>query len=207
MLLDFGCLITSLYLSYFFCYYPKLIYEDISPIVGLTSFIFFVIYYSTGQYNGSNRYINSSALYLLLLKNSITSFFIFFAALFLKIEFITFPFVFLFWIFINFFKGLLTLFIKDILRSISNNKHRDRQRVAIYGAGSAGAQLSASLIRSGASKVIFFLDDDINLWNTSISGIKIINPKLLPKYLNKIDKILLSIPSLLNSKEKKYLTF
>ena len=206
LFLDLGCLILSLYLAYFF-YYPTLIFEEVSPIVSFISLTFLVIYYLTGQYNLLSRYINSSALYLLLLKNSITSFLIFIFALVFKIEYVTFPFIFLFWIFVNFFKGLLTLFIKDILRSISNNKVRDRPRIAIYGAGSAGAQLSASLIQSGVSKVIFFLDDDYNLWNRKIDGIKIINPKLLPKYLNQIDKILLSIPSLPKFKRKKIFDF
>lgn len=205
--LDLCCLILSLFLAYFFYYYPTLALRQISPILGLITLTFLVIYYLTGQYNVLTRYINYSAIYLLLLKNSITSFLILFFALIFKIEYITFSFIFLFWIFINFFKGLLTLFIKDILRSISNNKVRDRPRVAIYGAGSAGAQLSESLIQTGASKVIFFLDDDVNLWNRNIDGIKIINPKLLPKYLNKIDKILLSIPSLSKFKRKKIFDF
>lgn len=205
--LDLCCLILSLFLAYFFYYYPTLALRQISPILGLITLTFLVIYYLTGQYNVLTRYINYSAIYLLLLKNSITSFLILFFALIFKIEYITFSFIFLFWIFINFFKGLLTLFVKDILRSISNNKIRDRPRVAIYGAGSAGAQLSESLIQTGASKVIFFLDDDVNLWNRNIDGIKIINPKLLPKYLNKIDKILLSIPSLSKFKRKKIFDF
>ena len=206
LFLDLCCLILSLFLACFF-YYPTLIFKENYPIVGFICLIFLIVYYITGQYNVLTKYVNSSAFYLLLLKNSISSVLIFIFALVFKIEFVTFSFIFLFWIFINFFKGLLTLIIKDILRSISNNKVRDRTRVAIYGAGSAGAQLSASLIQAGASKVIFFLDDDINLWNRNIDGIKIINPKLLPKYLNKIDKVLVSIPSLSKFKRKKIFDF
>ena len=207
VLLDLGCLTLSIYLSFYFCYYSTLSLTEIIPISGFIILTFLLIYFLTGQYNVLTRYVNLGFINVFLLKNSLTSLIIYIFAFIFKINIITFPFIFLFWIFINFFKGLLTLFIKDFLRNISSNKFSYRQRVAIYGAGSAGALLSASLSQDGAYKVILFIDDDNNLWNRNIDGIKIINPKLLSKHLNKIDKIFLSIPSLSKVERKKIFNF
>ena len=54
--------------------------------------------------------------------------------------------------------------IKEILIFNDNFKIKQIMKVAIYGAGSAGAQLASSLILSGSYKIEAFIDDAPNLW-------------------------------------------
>ena len=127
VLLDLGCLTLSIFLSFYFCYSSTFYLKEIIPISSFIILPFLIIYYLTGQYNVLTRYVNLGALNLFLFRNSLTSFLIYIFASIFKINLITFPFIFLFWIFINFFKGLLTLLIKDFLRNISSNKFSYRQ--------------------------------------------------------------------------------
>ena len=46
-------------------------------------------------------------------------------------------------------------------------------KVAIYGAGAAGAQLYNALKISGKYDIAFFIDDSPNLWNREINNIPI----------------------------------
>ena len=52
-------------------------------------------------------------------------------------------------------------------------------------------------------KVLFFLDDQPLLWKRSLNGEKINSPEILIKYKDKIDYVLLAIPSLTPSKKKR----
>ena len=52
-------------------------------------------------------------------------------------------------------------------------------------------------------KVLFFLDDQPLLWKRSLNGEKIHSPKILLKYRDKIDYLLLAIPSLTPSKRRE----
>ena len=81
----------------------------------------------------------------------------------------------------------------------------EKINVAIYGAGSAGAQLEASLRLTKIYKIAYFLDDDPSLIGRTLNGIKIINSNDLKKYKKRIDKIFLAIPSLSNEERRRIL--
>ena len=78
-------------------------------------------------------------------------------------------------------------------------------KVAIYGAGAAGAQLASSLILAASNKIYCFFDDSEDLWGRKLLGIKIYPSKDIFKFKNKIDQILFAIPSL--DKEKSKIIF
>ena len=161
-----------------------------STLIGIPIFIF------TGQYKGITKYMNSSFVYLL-----------FFRKIFLSISIICLGSILqkempinTFWIVNLFFNlifiGLLRFLVRDFLLSLQKSAKKNIKNVVIYGAGSAGAQLAASLNLDKSHNVIYFLDDDKNLIGRNLYGIPIKSLKYLRNNKDSIDQILLAIPSL-----------
>ena len=183
--------------------------EDIASLNNLEFFfvfsqillITFLIYFVTGQYKSLTRYVGSKSFYAVSIRNliivilSFLSTNIFHPNLFFEIRDF-----FIFWLALTALTSSSRVFLRDTLLKVisfsANNK-----RVAIYGAGSAGAQLFASLRLSGSYNVITIIDDNPNLWNRNFNGIKIKPINFLKEIKNNIDLVLLAIPSL-NRKEK-----
>ena len=95
-------------------------------------------------------------------------------------------------------------FINEVL----NVQNENIINVAIYGAGSAGRQLSTML--SGTNfKTIGFIDDSIDINKKTINGVEVFLPKDLRKLIDKknIKEIFLAIPSLSRSRRKEVLEF
>ncbi len=79
--------------------------------------------------------------------------------------------------------------------------------VFIYGAGSAGRGLAATLTHRRDTKLVGFLDDDSKLHGSIIDGLRIYSPDELThliKHLN-VNEILLAIPSLDRNERNKVL--
>ncbi|MBU6176771.1 MAG: polysaccharide biosynthesis protein [Bacteroidetes bacterium] len=72
-----------------------------------------------------------------------------------------------------------------------------RERVLIYGAGSAGRQIAAALANQRDVKVVGFLDDDNSLIGQVLNGLTIYSPKLLKdiSFGREVTSILLALPS------------
>lgn len=91
-----------------------------------------------------------------------------------------------------------------------NNKNLRRKNVIIYGAGSAGAQLTSALNYSANNdfKPIAFIDDDISLRNHEINGLKIYSLNSINKLIEnyQADEIILAIPSSTKSRRKEIIT-
>ncbi len=70
-------------------------------------------------------------------------------------------------------------------------------RVAIYGAGDAGAHLSASLMTTRAFDPVAFIDDSRAMHGAMINGIRVHPPEKLPTLVQDlgIDRVLLALPS------------
>ena len=94
----------------------------------------------------------------------------------------------------------------QISRFQNEKKNRiegSNEGVVIYGAGNAGKQIYNELIKN-KENVLFFIDDNISLNNSSFNNIKIISYNYFKKikkfYI--INKIIFSIPSIKEQKEK-----
>lgn len=76
-------------------------------------------------------------------------------------------------------------------------KRREAEKVAIYGAGEAGAKLSSILLGSSDIQPVAFIDDKRALQGNSINGLKVHGPQALPTLMRKhnIERILLAMPS------------
>ncbi|SEA74040.1 NDP-sugar epimerase, includes UDP-GlcNAc-inverting 4,6-dehydratase FlaA1 and capsular polysaccharide biosynthesis protein EpsC [Thiothrix caldifontis] len=86
---------------------------------------------------------------------------------------------------------------------------QDRQQgkipVAIYGAGESGRQLASMLTRSPEYAPVLYVDDDSNLHQANISGMKVYSPLILPILIEKyhIKQVLLAMPSASNTRRRE----
>ena len=77
----------------------------------------------------------------------------------------------------------LRVIIRDLLMLFTILGKRNLPRVAIYGAGAAGAALMRVLQLEASHKVLFYVDDNPQLWNRTLYGCKIYPPFSLDKYV------------------------
>ena len=92
---------------------------------------------------------------------------------------------------------------------LSNIQDQKAIKVAVFGAGYAGRQLSLALKSSKEYKPIFFIDDDKRIIGRVINGIEVISREELKKYNNnqKIDEVLLAVPSASQFDKKDIIDF
>ena len=167
-----------------------------SIITGISIFIF------SGQYKGLTRYTSSLALYEIALRNILMT-----TLVFLYGNFKSYPLPNnKSWILICFLStfslGAIRILLRDILVAYKKKKNKRINNVIIYGAGSTGAQLAESLRINGEYKVLSFIDDDKGLWKRSLNGIKIKPPEEMIDFFEKIDKVLIAVPSISRNKKK-----
>jgi len=82
--------------------------------------------------------------------------------------------------------------------SYTERWRKDRvPRVAIYGAGNAGLELSGAIAASRAMRAVAFIDDDPALWGSTLRSLPILAPGNMVQLIDRhrIDDILLAIPS------------
>jgi FlaA1/EpsC-like NDP-sugar epimerase len=81
-------------------------------------------------------------------------------------------------------------------------------RVAIYGAGEAGARLSAVLSTTRAFDPLVFIDDNKSLHNRMVNGIKVYSPAQLPELIKakSMDRVLLALPTLSRRRRREILS-
>ncbi|MBI3728814.1 MAG: polysaccharide biosynthesis protein [Burkholderiales bacterium] len=80
-------------------------------------------------------------------------------------------------------------------------------RIAIYGAGKAGAQLATALRAGGESVCAAFIDDNKSVQGSTIGGVKVFAPELLKDLADRHDirEILLAMPSISKTRQKQIL--
>lgn len=74
---------------------------------------------------------------------------------------------------------------------------KPRRRIVIYGAGLAGQQIAATLMRSDEHLPVFFIDDDVALSKNILGGLRVYPPEQAMPLLDKlgIDEVLIALPS------------
>ncbi|MCC5853834.1 MAG: polysaccharide biosynthesis protein [Alkalimonas sp.] len=82
-----------------------------------------------------------------------------------------------------------------------------KERVLIYGAGSAGRQLAMSLINGEQFHPVLFVDDDSTLQRSTIIGIPVGNPANIASLIKaySVNRVLLAIPSVGRSRRREVL--
>ncbi len=79
--------------------------------------------------------------------------------------------------------------------------------VAIYGAGSSGRQLAASLRHEAQYRAIAFVDDDVTLHGLWVSGLKVLDPDQLPRLIeqNGVKQVFLALPGASRTRRRQIL--
>ena len=157
------------------------------------------LYAFTGQYKGLTRYVGSAALYRLAARNALLVLILSALGVMLRLPMPPRSSWLLLWLLLTGFTGAVRFALRDILLSLRVAQTQRMNRVLIYGAGEAGAQLAASLQRSGTHQVLAFLDDAPALRGRTINGIPIQSSAALAVRPADVDQVLLAIPSLTRS--------
>ncbi len=154
------------------------------------------LYGLTYQYKGLTRYVGSTALYRLSLRNGLLVLLLAFVGAIFQLPLPPRRSWFLLWLLLTGLTGALRFTLRDIVLILQSTRESQLTRVAIYGAGSTGAQLSSSLRIRGGYRIITFLDDSPDLWSRTIYGIPIQPPQTLSRVREQLDQVLVAIPSL-----------
>ncbi len=186
---------------------------DRSQWLLFTSIIFGVpLYYFTSQYKGLTRFVGSTSLYQLAGRNGLLIILLFLFGAFFQLDMPPRTSWFLLWLLLTGFTGTIRIGLRDLMRNgiralflgIEVKQDIQINRVAIYGAGSSGAQLSNSLKLRGGYNIVTFIDDSPDLWWRTINGIPIKPPQVLNQIIEEIDQVLVAIPSL-NRKRRRFI--
>jgi FlaA1/EpsC-like NDP-sugar epimerase len=86
-------------------------------------------------------------------------------------------------------------------------KPRTAKRVAIYGAGEAGARLCSVLMGGPDFEPAVFVDDLVALQGSQINGLRVYSPEDLPQLVvtRKIERVLLAMPSASHRRRREVL--
>ena len=174
-------------------------------IIKASLFLGIPLYIFTGQYKSLTRYVGSRSLYYLISRNSILILIIIIVGKFLKLSLPSGGNLIIFLILVSFISGGIRFLLRDILLYFSDFNKKNLKKVAIYGAGASGAQLEATLRLSYEYSIEFFIDDNKELWRRSLNDIPIRSVDFLKNNINKIDQVLIAIPSLNKRNYKKIL--
>ena len=161
------------------------------------------LYAITGQYKGLTRFVGSAAFYPLAVRNGLLVVVLASCGFMLRLPMPPRSSWILLWLLLTAFTASVRFALRDVFLNLRSTQHKQQLRVAIYGAGEAGAQLAAALRLAGNYKIISFLDDNPAYWSRSINGVEIQPPQKLVELADSIDQVLLAIPSLSRSERRR----
>lgn len=106
-----------------------------------------------------------------------------------------------------FFFAFAARFTAVALLNWLNQDSKGKVPVAIFGAGSDGLQLAASLRKSDRYRPVLFVDDSKALQRMMISGLRVRSPTILAQLASKglVKEVFLAIPSLPQSRKNEIL--
>jgi len=158
---------------------------------------------SLGLYRAVLRYMNSQAIWAIVLGTVITTVSLVLLAFFMGVDVPrTMPFIFA-WLCLLTVGGARVL-VRALIGKMTTSK---KESVIIYGAGSAGRQLATALGAGPEYFVSAFIDDDITKHGSIIQGIPVVEFKGIYELINKrkASKVLLALPSETRARRKEIL--
>ena len=206
--LDIFVIVISFLISSFIAFQGSFL-KDINYIFVLISIILTIsIYFFTGQYKPLTAFISSRQFYFLFFRAAISVFLFGFINFFIENEIFSISFLISYCFILASLNCFLRIFLRDLLIfQKKSNYPRTNKRVAIYGAGSAGATLQSALLLSPLVDVVLFFDDSPNLWYRNLNGVPIQPPQKFSKNKYKIEEVLLAIPYLTRQKKRDIVKF
>ena len=165
-------------------------------IFPLSTFISIPFYFFTNQYKEIVRFAGINSIYSLAIRNILLIFVIFGVSSLLNFSSPPRSIFILFWLLLTTLKALANFIFKDLFLSFKKDKFSKIMKVAIYGAGSGGAQLFEAMKLDKRYFVDFFIDDNPKLQGRFLDGVEIFSFSWLEKNFHRVDKLFVAIPSL-----------
>ena len=198
-----SCLLGAFLIRLGYWFFPSndndlLIFIVFSPILALPIFAYF------GIYNDINRYMGFKSLWHIFQAVSMFAILWALTTFMLNIESIPRSVIFINWLLVLIVISSSRLFFRWILYERSTNIN-----VLIYGAGSAGRELSNVLKDSKEYNPVAYIDDDKNIHRHAINGLKVHGLKDLQLLINNknIKEVLVAIPSLTRFQRNKIINY
>jgi FlaA1/EpsC-like NDP-sugar epimerase len=160
---------------------------------------------AAGLYKAVVRYIDLRVLAAASLSLGVVLLIVFAAALLFKINVLPRSALIVYW-FVAFAYVVTSRFIaRALLRRGVKSGGRPRLRIAIYGAGDAGAQLAQAMQFSPEYKAICFLDDREDLQHKTVGGLKVYPSAALTEvvFRHDVGMIVLAIPSASTAQKRR----
>ncbi len=185
--------------------------DSLAPLQRLDNWLLLAIlipvslytFISLGLYRAVLRYMNSQAIWAIVLGTVITTASLVLIAFFIGIDIPrTMPFIFA-WLCLLTVGGSRVL-VRAMIGRMTTSK---KEPVIIYGAGSAGRQLATALGAGPEYFVRAFIDDDATKHGSIIQGIPVLCFKGIYELINKrkVSKVLLALPSATRARRKEIL--
>lgn len=98
--------------------------------------------------------------------------------------------------------------LRMVMRAVyEQTTRKEKERVIIYGAGSAGRQLAQAISNGNEYHPVCFIDDDKTLHNSTMLGLRVKSPKLIEQSVKECNatRVLLALPSASRSRRKEIL--
>jgi FlaA1/EpsC-like NDP-sugar epimerase len=191
----------SIRLGYFYLPESELIWVVFSaPIIAIPVFLHF------GLYRAVIRYIGFKALWSIVQAITLYALLWSMIGVMASVESIPRSVILINWLFGIVIIGGSRMFGRWLLSERQNIK---MTKVIVYGAGSAGRQLSIALTQSSNYRPVAFIDDNAELHRQSINGIEIFSIKNLDYLIKQKDvtEVLLAMPSISNIQRNKIINF
>lgn len=186
------------------------LYYDIFWFIFISPFIAVGILYFTKIYRTNIPFMGFRAIWLII--KSITLYsaiFALFVLFFENLDNIPLGVIFFHWILLMLVIVGLRMIIRLIILDIFSSTKENIKKVLIYGAGSAGRQLSIALKESPEYNPIAFIDDSKDLQGGLINDFYVFSREDLMNLIEKynITQVLLAIPSISRSHRKEIINF
>ena len=202
-------LIVSFWIRLGFEYYPQsnlLLLILVAPVIAIPILNYF------GLYHSIIRYIGFKTLWSIVKAISLYAILWAVLGLFVVIEgepFVMIPrsVVVINWLLAIIVVGGIRMIARWLLSGFKDTKNK--KNIVIYGAGSAGRQLSIALTQSNEYLPVALLDDNCDIQGQTIYGLEVCSPENLASLIKKknVTEVFLAMPELSRSRRNSIIDF
>ncbi|MDH5424069.1 MAG: polysaccharide biosynthesis protein [Gammaproteobacteria bacterium] len=185
-------------------WWPQIITNEWLFVV--TPFIAVPIFVRMGLYRAVLRYVGSKALLTIVKAMTITTLILLALVVMTQAQTVPRSVFIIFWLLSVLFIAGSRLFYRGYIHSYTSRK-KNKLPVAVYGAGSAGAELAKAMQTGWELEPVVFIDDNPEMHGSEIHGIKVYRFDEMAKLIDKFDvsQVLLAMPLLSHQRRHQIL--
>lgn len=172
------------------------------PLIGAVPIVSLPIFIRIGLYRAVIRFVDQKIVLVVVYGVSLTVFALLAIAVYLQVGILSRAVFGIFWISAVMYMLASRFAARAYLLSLHTDQHATR--VAIYGAGNAGAQVATAFHGSRDFLPLFMIDDKVELQGAIIAGLTVHSSADLPALLekNQVEEIHLVMPSISKKTQK-----